>query len=500
VFIDIEELTEAHYLALMLVANLTELLPGCEVGTVVKELETTLHSDEVDLILRQLEDVRMISVVKNGTNALYDREQPGCELELTRAGFAVLLNYPNRFLRKIADRFGEIPENLTTTIIPYLNLERAPAADRYVSVKDNQKEFAGLLDQLEIIKLELVKDQNLNELPVPEKRRVINEFEGIISQIKGGFVRVSDLTVKARPLLKSIAEVCKDIRADALEAGIPEAVAKHNTLKIFDWLLNAFSYQGISDKVARGYIHKHGSATWSDIAESLGEAPPCPLLQTYWHFDGCRYDKGSFTCSEPHHIDACPVPRHRLRNGRLNQTAYSFFLFVRDVAKGDLISWIDDRLTRSATTSISPHTALASERQERLIGPLRNVYGVSDKILTMTLSGLLLGASDDRTHWFETGKGMIAIDTLVHNFLHRIGILDHCGASHAYGAGCYGHGGCAEIIRAAASHIDASAFNRRFGASAPLTASTHATATASMTASRAKTAIARCSVNVTANL
>jgi hypothetical protein len=24
------------------------------------------------------------------------------------------------------------------------------------------------------------------------------------------------------------------------------------------------------------------------------------------------------------------VPRHRLRNGRLNQTAYSFFLFVRD--------------------------------------------------------------------------------------------------------------------------------------------------------------------------
>ena len=109
-FIDIEELTEAHYLALMLVANLTELLPRCEAGRVVKELETTLHSDEIDLVLRQLQDVRMISVVKNGTNALYDREQPDCELELTRAGFAVLLNYPNRFLRKIADRFGEIPD------------------------------------------------------------------------------------------------------------------------------------------------------------------------------------------------------------------------------------------------------------------------------------------------------------------------------------------------------------------------------------------------------
>jgi hypothetical protein len=84
--------------------------------------------------------------------------------------------------------------------------------------------------------------------------------------------------------------------------------------------------------VARGYIRKHDSASWSDIAESLDTAPPCSLLQTYWHFEGCRYDKDSFSCSEPHHIHTCSVPRHRLRNGRLNQTAYSFFLFVRDVA------------------------------------------------------------------------------------------------------------------------------------------------------------------------
>jgi hypothetical protein len=211
--------------------------------------------------------------------------------------------------------------------------------------------------------------------------------------------------------------------------------------------------------VARGYIRKHGSVTWSDIAASFDAAPPCPLLRTYWHFEGCRYDKGSFSCSEPDHIDTCPVPRHRLRNGRLNQTAYSFFLFVRDVAKGDLIGWIADRLIFPASTSGSPNVDLARERQERLIGPLRNIYGVSDKLLTMTFSELLIGASDDRPHWFETGKGMIAIDTLVHNFLHRTGILEDCGTPHGYGAGCYGHGGCAEIIRAAASQIDASAFN-----------------------------------------
>jgi hypothetical protein len=254
----------------------------------------------------------------------------------------------------------------------------------------------------------------------------------------------------------------EDIHADAQGAGIVEAVKRRDTPKIFDWLLSAFSYQGISDQVARGYIRKHGNVTWSKIRADLREIPSCSLLQTYWHFDGCRYDKGSFSCSEPDHIDTCPVPRHKLRNGRLNQTAYSFFLFVRDVAKGDLIGWIDDRLTLPAPASISPHVDLARERQERLIGPLRNVYGVSDKILTMTLSELLLGASNGRPDWFETGKGMIAIDTLVHNFLHRTGLLEDCGVPHAYGLGCYALGGCADIIRSVSAEIDATNFSRTF--------------------------------------
>jgi hypothetical protein len=142
--------------------------------------------------------------------------------------------------------------------------------------------------------------------------------------------------------------------------------------------------------------------------------------------------------------------------------AYSLFLFVRDVAKGDLIGWIDDRLDYSRSPSISFGLELAAERQERLIGPLRHIYGISDKILTMTLSELLLAAPDTRQHWFETGKGMIAVDTLVHNFLRRTGVLDDCGSSHGYGTACYGPGGCAEIIRAVALEIDASAFNRQF--------------------------------------
>jgi hypothetical protein len=42
---------------------------------------------------------------------------------------------------------------------------------------------------------------------------------------------------------------------------------------------------------------------------------------------------------------------------------------------------------------------------------------------------------------------MVAVDTLVHNFQRRTGIMQGCGTPHTYGAACYGRGGYAEIIR-----------------------------------------------------
>ena len=52
-----------------------------------------------------------------------------------------------------------------------------------------------------------------------------------------------------------------------------------------------------------------------------------------------------------------------------------------------------------------------------------------------------------------------AVDTLVHNFLHRTGILARFRATHPYGAACYRPGGCADIIARAARQIDVRAFN-----------------------------------------
>jgi hypothetical protein len=97
-----------------------------------------------------------------------------------------------------------------------------------------------------------------------------------------------------------------------------------------------------------------------------------------------------------------------------------------------------------------------------LVEPLREVYGVSDKVLTMALSQLLLGAPRSRRLWREAGGSMIAVDTLVHNFLHRTGVLRRFVAHHSYGPACYRPSGCAEIIETVAGEIDASQFDHRF--------------------------------------
>jgi hypothetical protein len=228
---------------------------------------------------------------------------------------------------------------------------------------------------------------------------------------------------------------------------------------VFDWLMAAVSYQGISDQVAYGYMAKHGRATWQQIEHGLDRGVNCPKLKSYWHFDDCRYDKISCTCAEPDHIGRCPVPKHDLRNGRLNQTAYSLFLFIRDVADGDLVSWIDRQLHEA---NEPPGPDRLARMRASLIEPLREVYGLSDKVLTMALSCILLGAPKRMGLWIEVGGSMIVIDTLVHNFLHRTGVLRRFEANHQYGLACYQPGGCADIIQIVAERIDARQFNPSF--------------------------------------
>jgi hypothetical protein len=270
----------------------------------------------------------------------------------------------------------------------------------------------------------------------------------------------SDIVLLVRGVcrLAGSPSLIEQIRSDG-EPTLGAIVEAQDTAALFDWLIVVLSYQGISDRVASAYIEQHGSVTWDEIEKALSQSPSCPKLRSYWQLEGCGYEKSQGSCSRPEHYDGCPLPKHRLRNGRLNQTAYSLFMFIRDATASDLVAWIDRQLADES--SRSKHKRLASMR-EALIGPLRNVYGIADKVLNLAFASILLAADEGRPRWRELGGSMIAVDTLVHNFFQRTGALRALSADHPYGDGCYGPNGCAEIIEKVSRRIDAREFNRSF--------------------------------------
>jgi hypothetical protein len=96
------------------------------------------------------------------------------------------------------------------------------------------------------------------------------------------------------------------------------------------------------------------------------------------------------SCAEPHHISRCPLPTHDLRNGHLNQAAYSLYLFIRDLADGDLIGWIDQRLQAANNPAGPDRVARMTARR----------YGGTGLGLALSLGG-------DVTVTSEPGKGSV---------------------------------------------------------------------------------------------
>ena len=269
----------------------------------------------------------------------------------------------------------------------------------------------------------------------------------------------------ATSLIREVLEVAgqnniiEETRQSFEEIGLLEAIQRHNDDALYNWLAEAISYQGISDSVAAGYIREHGSIGAADVRAALESPYSCSKLTSFGHFEDCGYRKSKRTCNQPKHFKRCPLPRHDLRNGNLNRASYSLYLFMRDVAGGDLVGWIDDGLAL-ADRGRDGHRA--KRLRDALVIPLRDIFGVSDKLLNMSLAGLLLAGDLKRKLWIEAGAGMIAVDTLVHNWMHRSGILMRLRCEHPYGPACYGPLGCTTIIEAAAEQIDARYFNPTF--------------------------------------
>jgi hypothetical protein len=71
------------------------------------------------------------------------------------------------------------------------------------------------------------------------------------------------------------------------------------------------------------------------------------------------------------------------------------------------VAWIDDRLAQADDPAAPDRLGAMAAA---LIGPLREVYGVSDKVLAMTLSG----AGEGRPGWVQVGGSMIVVAAFKH--------------------------------------------------------------------------------------
>lgn len=250
------------------------------------------------------------------------------------------------------------------------------------------------------------------------------------------------------------------IRRMLARKGVTRAVADHDNEALFSWLMDGFALQGVSDQAALTFLERHGNVGFADVASGLAEPKAdCPKLQSFTAFRRCGFQKLSGTCNNPEGFGSCPLPRHQLRKGALNQAAYSLYLFIRDRAEGDLVAYVDRVL---AAADRPGHPDRARFMRKALVGDLLGVAGVASKVINMLFADLLLAADAKRHRWIETGASMIAIDTLVHNFLIRTGIHHRYGVDHKHGASCYGANGCEGILDDIARKIDARNFNPSF--------------------------------------
>jgi len=253
-------------------------------------------------------------------------------------------------------------------------------------------------------------------------------------------------------------DLIADIRYGLVVDGVYDAILNGDDATIFEWLLTIFCLQGISDQAAFGYIKRAGLPGLHEIYNKLRRQPRCEKLHSYWQLSLCGYLKSKNTCNEMALLQTCPLPHLDLRNGRLNQTAFSLALFLRDLTKGDFVRWLRQRVHAIRNNNVPIEMGL--------LAPLSNIFGVSDKTVRLALSELLIGVGHFRG-WRELGGNIIVVDSLVHNFLHRTGILRRQRAIHTYGPACYRKNGCLTVLQDLSTRIDARMFNSDYPSNFP---------------------------------
>jgi hypothetical protein len=231
-FIDKTGINEREYLCLLVILQENGFDYTLVIQDVLKYITAWMSRNEAIESLNTLGEKHLVDFVENGKRCPELLSLTG-NVGITAYGLAFLINYANEYVEKINAGYSDLPDSLVASLIPFLELSSVPAADRFVRTSDNFPEFQRLEKELETIKLELIKDKNRNELPIPDKESVLADIDGVLAQIKDGMVRLSDLTTRIRPLVRDIADWCKDFMVIAGAAGAAYLAIQNILSKIF---------------------------------------------------------------------------------------------------------------------------------------------------------------------------------------------------------------------------------------------------------------------------
>jgi hypothetical protein len=264
-------------------------------------------------------------------------------------------------------------------------------------------------------------------------------------------------------LIKQIIIAHQKLFDDVFDDDIPEMQAilsqmihgkpQHKSIKLYQYLLKSFLFAGGGDQSNSAYYAKQRyKPTYNRVKQAI-KAVQCPKLASLEAFKGCGYRKTTNKCHEPAFLGTCSLTRFDMKRGALNHMAFSLYFFLRDVCQGDFYTY-----TKEHFSQYRPTDGTITELLDGFIKKVTTIANVGPKLAHMALSGLFLTRYSgwDYRHM---GLHMIAVDSLVHNFLHRTGILDSYQLQHAYGPRCHSETGCMKVVQELANHIDCREFN-----------------------------------------
>jgi len=223
-----------------------------------------------------------------------------------------------------------------------------------------------------------------------------------------------------------------------------EKIREGDSKEIFKSLILYGQFQGIADKNAFSYLERHSSineiADFDTLKEGVKDSP-CPALKSFSAFRNCDYKKSEHNCRYGREF-GCILKELDCRKGSINIMIGSAFLFLKEYYQESMVNFIKEGAKHEDKKFFYTRELL----KIRNIGPQTASLFLTDLFNPFFFGYKVKGIDHN---------DFIVIDTLVHNFFHRTGILKALGREHNYNSEfCHTEEYCKGIILEIAQKVD----------------------------------------------